>query len=285
MGKLDGKVALITGAARGQGRSHALRLSEEGADIIAVDICDDIESNWYPLGTRAELDETAVLVEKSGRRAVTAQADVRDRSALCEVVDAAVGDLGRLDIVVSNAGICPLRNPNGQAFVDAVDVDLVGAINVISVAYPHLGEGASIIATGSVAAFMGGAADDPSAGPGGNGYGMAKRALAQYVNDMALSLAPQRIRVNAVHPTNCDTGMLNSDPMYQQFRPDLEHPTREDALQSFPLMQAMPVPFVDPLDISNAVLFLASDEARFVTGAQLRVDAGAYVKIPNPYRI
>ncbi|SHN18458.1 mycofactocin-coupled SDR family oxidoreductase [Cryptosporangium aurantiacum] len=274
--RLAGRVALVTGAARGQGRSHALRLAEEGADIIAVDICQDIETNHYPLSTLDDLAETARQIEKLDRRVVTRQADVRERSALAAAVDAGVAELGRLDIVVANAGICPLGpDVPPQGFLDAVSVDLVGVINAVDVALRHLTAGASIIATGSVAGLLPGSVDNPANGPGGAGYGHAKRGVARFVHDLALQLAPHSIRVNAVHPTNVNTDMLNSAPMYKIFRPDLENPTREDAVPAFGAMQPMPIGFVEPQDISNAVLFLASDEARYVTGLQLKVDAGA----------
>jgi SDR family mycofactocin-dependent oxidoreductase len=281
MGRVAGKVALISGAARGQGRSHARTLAAEGADIIAVDICADISTNEYPLARPEDLDETARLVEKEGRRAHTEIADVRDRAALAAAIDRGVTELGRLDIVVANAGICPLTaGLPPQAFVDAVDVDLVGVLNLVHAGMKHLSEGASIIATGSVAAFMAsmntGGIDG---GPGGAGYAFAKQVVAHYVNDLALALAPNKIRVNAIHPTNCNTDMLHSPPMYRAFRPDLQEPTREDAEVVFPVIQGMPIPYVEPEDISEAVLFLASDAARYITGQQLRVDAGGFLKV------
>jgi SDR family mycofactocin-dependent oxidoreductase len=281
MGRVTGKVALISGAARGQGRSHARLLAAEGADIIAVDICDDIETNEYPLARPEDLDETARLVEKEGQRAYTEIADVRDRAALSAAIDRGVAELGHLDIVVANAGICPLTaGLPPQAFVDAVDVDLVGVLNLVHASMKHLQSGASIIATGSVAAFM--ASMNTSGidgGPGGAGYAFAKQVVAHYVNDLAAALAPKQIRVNAIHPTNCNTDMLHSAPMYRAFRPDLQNPTREDAEAVFPVIQGMPIPYVEPEDISEAVLFLASDAARYVTGQQLRVDAGGFLKV------
>lgn len=281
MGKVTGKVALISGAARGQGRSHARMLAAEGADIIAVDLCADIETNEYPLARPEDLDETARLVEKEGQRAFAAIADVRDRAALAEAIDRGVAEFGRLDIVVANAGICPLTaGLPPQAFADAVDVDLVGVINLVHASLKHLQEGASVIVIGSVAAFMAsmntGGIDG---GPGGAGYAFAKQVVAHYVNDFALQLAPKFIRMNAIHPTNCNTDMLHSPPMYRAFRPDLANPTREDAELSFPVIQAMPIPYVEPEDISEAVVFLASDAARYITGQQLRVDAGGFLKV------
>jgi SDR family mycofactocin-dependent oxidoreductase len=281
MGRVTGKVALISGAARGQGRSHARLLAAEGADIIAVDICADIETNEYPLARPEDLDETARLIEKEGQRAYTEIADVRDRAALSVAIDRGVAEFGKLDIVIANAGICPLAaGLPPQAFVDAVDVDLVGVLNLVHASMKHLRAGASIIVTGSVAAFM--ASMNTSGidgGPGGAGYAFAKQVLAHYVNDIARALAPEKIRVNAIHPTNCNTDMLHSPPMYRAFRPDLQNPTREDAEVVFPVIQGMPIPYVEPEDISEAVLFLASDAARYVTGQQLRVDAGGYLKV------
>jgi NAD(P)-dependent dehydrogenase (short-subunit alcohol dehydrogenase family) len=189
-----------------------------------------------------------------------------------------VAELGRLDIVVANAGICPLGGKVPYtAFNDVMEVNFNGVVHAVSAALPHLSEGASIICTGSLAAFIVGSTDNPEQGPGGAGYSLAKRFVTQYVHSLARSLAPHKIRVNAVHPTNCNTPMLNSEPMYRVFRPDLENPTRDDAVVAFPAMSAMGVPWVEPVDISNAVLYLASDESRFVTGLQLRVDAGGYL--------
>jgi len=280
MGRVDGKVAFITGAARGQGRSHAVRLAEEGADIIAVDICRDFQTVGYPMATPEDLKETVRLVEEQGRRIVARQADVRDSAALRAALESGLAELGGLDIVVAQAGIAPLRGePKLQAWCDAIDVDLIGTINAIQISLPHLREGASVIATGSTAALMEfGIVQEPGNNPGGSGYAFAKRALSEYVHELARNLAPLKRRANVVHPTNVDTRMLQSEPMYKSFRPDLEHPTREDAEPGFAVQQAMPIPYVEPRDISNAVLFLASDEARYITGTQLRVDAGGYLK-------
>jgi len=284
MGKLDGKVAVITGAARGQGRSHAVTLAEHGADIIALDICADIESNGYALATEDDLDETRRLVEKEGQRIVTMVVDVREASQLREAIAAGVNELGRLDIVVANAGIAPLgADGPRRSFLDAVDVNLVGVINTVSAAYPHLTAGASIIVTGSVAGLIKGGTDSAASGPGGRGYSHAKQGVARFAHDLALQLAPESIRVNAVHPTNCDTNMLHSAPMYKVFRPDLESPTREDAEAGFLGMHPMPVAYIEPRDISQAVLFLASDDARYVTGLQMKVDAGATLALTVPF--
>jgi SDR family mycofactocin-dependent oxidoreductase len=278
MGRVEGKVVFITGAARGQGRAHALRLAEEGADIIGVDICADISTNRYPMATREELEETVRMVEKLDRRMIASVADVRDRAAVKAALDAGVAELGRLDAVVANAGICPLGTTGGEAFLDALQVDYAGVMNAVEAALPHLKEGASIVATGSLAALLPGTVDAPGSGSGGLGYSLAKRFIASFANDLAYVLAPQKIRVNAVHPTNVNTMLLNNDQMYGIFRPDIEAPSRDDALVAFPAMQAMPIPFVEPEDIAAMVLFLVSDESRYVTGMQMRVDAGGYVK-------
>jgi SDR family mycofactocin-dependent oxidoreductase len=277
-GRVEGKVAFITGVARGQGRSHAIRLAEEGADIIGVDLPDEIESMNYPMSTQEDLDETINLVEKLGRRIIATKADVRDRGALKKAVDDGVSELGRLDIVVANAGICPLGPMPPRVFLDVFDIDFIGAYNTFMVCYPHLQDGASMMATGSVAGMISGTVDNPATGPGGAGYALAKRTIAQLVHDLSVALAPRMIRVNAVHPTNCDTHLLHNDGLYRIFRPDLENPTAEDAAIAFPAMQAMPIPFIDPRDVSQAVLFLASDESRYVTGLQFRIDAGSVPK-------
>ncbi|OFJ53004.1 mycofactocin-coupled SDR family oxidoreductase [Mycolicibacterium grossiae] len=280
MGRVEGKVAFVTGAARGQGRSHAVRLAEEGADIIAVDICRDIDTIGYSLATPEDLEETAKFVEKTGRRAVTAQADVRDAGQLREALERGLEEFGKVDIVVAQAGIAGMKGqPPLQAWTDGINTNFVGTINAIQVALPHLKEGASIIATASAAALMDASKkDNPGSDPGGMGYMTSKRLISQYMHDLATQLAVRNIRANVIHPTNCNTPMLQSEPMYRSFRPDLDKPTRADAELAFGVQQAMPVPYIEPEDISNAVLWLASDESRFVTGMQLRVDAGGYLK-------
>lgn len=283
MGRMEGKVVFITGAGRGQGRAHAVRVAEEGGDVIITDICADIASTPYPMSSTDDLDETARLVEKFGRRAVTRVADVRDRAALAAAVEDGVAELGRLDGVVAQAGICPLGAMDPQCFMDAVAVDFNGVFNTIDVTLPHLGRGASIVATGSTAALIPGSLDNSSKGSGGLGYSWAKRAVATFVHDLSVVLAPQGIRVNAIHPTNVNTDMLHNDSMYAIFRPDLEAPTRDDAMDSFRTMTMTGDPWVEPEDIADMALFLLSEESRFVTGSQMRVDAGGYAKLrPQP---
>jgi SDR family mycofactocin-dependent oxidoreductase len=282
-GRVEGKVVLVTGGARGQGRRHAVRLAEEGADIILFDICGDIEHNAYPLSTEQDLEDACREVEKSGHRVVSAAVDVRDRGALEAALTTAVGELGRLDVVVANAGICPLGSdqPIG-AFANAFDVDFIGVVNTVHVALQYLSAGASIITVGSVAGLLAekagpGGGMGPQ-GAGGSGYNLAKQFIDRYTMALAGQLAPLSIRANVVHPTNVNTPMLHNEAMYKMFRPDLEHPGLDDAILTFPMMQGMPIPFVEPEDMSHAVTYLASDESRYVTGVQLKVDAGASLK-------
>jgi SDR family mycofactocin-dependent oxidoreductase len=280
MGRVQGKVAFITGAGRGQGRSHAVRLAEEGADIIAVDRCEDFATVGYPMATPEDLEETARFVEKTGQRIVTAKVDVADGGGLKSALEAGIAELGRLDIVVTAAGIAGMKgSADLPAWIDVMNTNLIGTINAIHAALPHLSDGASIIATGSTAALMDVAKNDnPGTDPGGAAYLHSKRLLSQYVHNLAAELAPRGIRANVVHPTNTNTPMLQSAPMYKSFRPDLEDPTQADAEPVFYVQQAMKIPWVEPEDISNMVLFLASDEARYITGTQQRIDAGGYLK-------
>lgn len=261
MGRVDGKVALVTGGARGQGRRHAVRLAEEGADVILFDICADIEHNDYPMATTHDLDEATREVEKSGHRVVSAAVDVKsvdksaDRLVNAKWTDTGVGDH---------------------------DVDFGGVINTVHAALRYLTAGASVITVGSVAGLLAEKAGPGSAmgpqGAGGAGYNLAKQFIDKYTLALAGQLSPLSIRANVIHPTNVNTAMLHNEPMYKMFRPDLEHPGIDDALPVFPLMQGMPIPYVEPEDISHAVCYLASDESRYVTGVQLKVDAGATLK-------
>jgi SDR family mycofactocin-dependent oxidoreductase len=287
-GRLEGKVAFITGAARGQGRAHAIAMAREGADIIAVDICRDIPSNPYPLATPDDLSETERSVKETGRRVVARIADVRERNELRDAVEAGMADLGKIDIVLANAGILPMamgRKHDAMSFVDASDVDLLGVMNTVAVTIPHLPNGASIIITGSTAGMIRGTTDNPNMGPGGRGYGWSKRVLIEYVEEMSMALAERMIRVNAIHPTNCNTNLLQNDGMYSMFRPDLtaegKQATRDDAEPLFTIFQAMPIPYIEPEDMANLGVFLASDESRYITGQQIRVDAGSLLKWPN----
>ncbi|WP_179474201.1 mycofactocin-coupled SDR family oxidoreductase [Mycolicibacterium vinylchloridicum] len=287
-GKLEGKVAFITGAARGQGRAHAIAMAREGADIIAVDICRDIPSNPYPLATPDDLAETERSIKELGRQVLARVGDVRERHELREAVEAGVANFGKIDIVVANAGILPMamgRPHDAMSFVDASDVDLLGVMNTVAVTVPHLPNGSSVIITGSTAGMIRGTTDNPNMGPGGRGYGWSKRVIIEYVEEMSLALADRMIRVNAIHPTNCNTHLLQNDGMYSMFRPDLtqagKQASREDAEPLFTLFQAMPIPYIEPEDMANLGVFLASDDSRYITGQQIRVDAGSLLKWPN----
>ena len=285
-GRLEGKVVFITGAARGQGRAHAVRMAREGADVIAIDICHQIESNNYPLASADDLAETERLVKEAGARVAAFQADVRERGQLRDALEAGIATLGKPDVVVANAGIMPFAEGDPQAmdFVDATDVDLLGVMNTVAVALPHLPDGASVIITGSTAAMMPGAADNPVMGPGGAGYSWSKKVLIQYVEQMALHLSKRFIRVNAMHPTNTNTHLIHNQGLYSVFRPDLaasgQPIGREDAELAFTAFQAMPIPYIEPEDVANLALFLASDESRYITGQQIRIDAGSLLQVP-----
>jgi (+)-trans-carveol dehydrogenase len=275
-GRVEGKVAFITGAARGQGRSHAVRLAEEGADIIAVDLCHDLPNVPYPLATVEDLAETVRQVEALDRRIVARQADVRDLAALRAAVDEGVAELGRLDIVCANAGVnkpSPAAEMDEEVWLDVVDIDLSGVWRTGKAAIPHLiagGRGGSMILTSSAAGLK--------AYANIAHYTAAKHGVVGLMKTLAQELAPHRIRVNTVNPTQVDTPMIMNDPMYRLFCPDIGDPTREDFAPVSQAMNALPTPWVDPRDVSNAVLFLASDEARYVTGVALPVDAGVLIK-------
>jgi SDR family mycofactocin-dependent oxidoreductase len=282
MGKLDGKVAFITGAGRGQGRSHAIKLASEGADIIAVDICEDIASVNYEMSSAEDLAQTVKEVEALGRGIVAVKADVRIKEQLKAALEQGLARFGRLDIVCANAGILPMNDHTLiEGFIDGVDVDFVGAHNTVAVAAPHLKAGASVIVTGSTAGLMKNTTEAMGK-TGGIAYSFAKRLVFQYVETLALQLAPHNIRLNAVHPTNVNTRLLQNDDIYSAFRPDLvaegKKPTREDAEVAFPFMQPMPISFLEPGDVSSLVLFLASDDSRYITGQNVLLDAGSMLK-------
>jgi SDR family mycofactocin-dependent oxidoreductase len=277
-GRVAGKVAFITGAARGQGRSHAVRLAEEGADIIAVDVCKRISSNEdIPAPTPDDLAETADLVKNLNRRIVTAEVDVRDYDALKAAVDSGVEQLGKLDIIVANAGIGnggqTLDRTSEADWTDMIDVNLSGVWKTVKAAVPHLisgGHGGSIILTSSV----GGLKAYPHTGH----YIAAKHGVVGLMRTFAVELGHHSIRVNSVHPTNVNTPLFMNEGTMKLFRPDLEKPGPEDMAVVAQMMHVLPIGWVEPVDISNAVLFLASDESRYVTGLPMTVDAGSMLK-------
>ncbi len=277
-GRVAGKVAFVTGAARGQGRSHAVRLAEEGADIIAVDVCGPISaSSQIAPSAPDDLAQTADLVKNLDRRIVSAQVDVRDYDALKAAVDGGVEQLGRLDIVVANAGIGnggeTLDKTSEEDWDDMIGVNLSGVWKTVKAAVPHLlsgGKGGSIILTSSV----GGLKAYPHTGH----YIAAKHGVIGLMRSFAVELGQHSIRVNAVCPTNVNTPMFMNEGTMKLFRPDLKNPGPDDLAVAAQFMHTLPIGWVEPIDISNAVLFLASDESRYITGLPVTVDAGSMLK-------
>jgi len=266
MGKLEGKVAFITGAARGQGRSHAVRLAQEGAEIIAVDICGQIDSVPYPMATPDDLAETVEEVEGLDRRIFARQADVRDEAGLKAAFEAGAAELGPVDIVLANAGIAPLSlHEEHSAWQDVIDVNLTGVFNTVETAIPSMierGQGGAIVLTSSTAGING--IGGPSRG--GLGYAAAKHGVVGLMRVYANNLAPHRIRVTTVHPTGVRTPMVVNDAMGEFLAQD---PSLSNAMAN-----ALPVDMVEAVDISNAIVWLVSDDARYVTGITVPVDAG-----------
>lgn len=277
-GRVAGKVAFITGAARGQGRSHAVRLAQEGADIIAVDICRaPVDDAAIPPSTPEDLAETAEMVKALDRRIVTAEVDVRDFDSLKSAVDSGVEQLGRLDIVVANAGIGtpgrPLQEMDEQRWQDMIDVNLSGVWKSVKAAVPHVlsgGQGGSVILTSSV----GGLKAYPRVGH----YVSAKHGVVGLMRTFAVELGQHSVRVNSVHPTHVSSPMLLNESTFHTFRPDLENPGPDDLVPICQMFHVLPIPWVQVEDISNAVLFLASDESRYITGVALPVDGGSCLK-------
>ncbi len=271
--RFAGKVAFITGAARGQGRNHAVRLAREGADLILADACADVASIGYDLATEADLAETGKLVEGEGRRVVSDRVDVREGAAVRALVDRGVAELGRLDVVIANAGIAgsePMADMSDATWQDMIDINLTGVFKTIRAALPHLTAGSSVVITSSIAGMKGLANNTH--------YTAAKHGVIGIMRALANEVGPQGIRVNCVNPTNVDTRMLFNDAIYRLFRPDLEMPGRADVEDSMKDMHALDRGWVESDDVSNAVLFLASEEARFITGAALPIDAGALIR-------
>ncbi|MFF0817819.1 mycofactocin-coupled SDR family oxidoreductase [Rhodococcus sp. NPDC003318] len=271
--RLEGKVALVTGAARGIGRAQAVRFAQEGADVIAVDLCDRVETTVTPPARPQDLADTARQVRDLGRRAETCTVDVRDRTALAAAVDAGVGALGGLDIVCATAGItssAPALDLESEVWQTMLDVNLTGVWLTCAVSAPYLIErgGGAMILTSSIAGLRGlvGVAH----------YTAAKHGVVGLMRSLAKELAPHGVRVNTVHPTNVDTDMIQNDAVRSKFRPDLDRPpTREEFAEAAVHMNMLPVPWIEPVDVANAALFLASDEARYITAVALPVDAGS----------
>jgi (+)-trans-carveol dehydrogenase len=277
MGRFDGKVALVTGAARGQGRSHAVELAREGADVIAVDACVPIESVPYDQATAEDLDETVTQVEALDRRIVASRTDVRDAAALSAAVADGVAQLGRLDVVVANAGILSVGQSwelPESTWQDMIDINLTGVWHTCKAAIPHMvagGAGGAIVLISSIAGLRG----SPFIGH----YVAAKHGVVGLMRTMAQELGPEHgIRVNSIHPMQVDTPMIHNPATYQRYRQDLDEPTRDDFAAASSTVNLLGIPWVESSDITNALLFLASDQARYVTGVTLPVDAGLLVR-------
>jgi SDR family mycofactocin-dependent oxidoreductase len=272
MPRLEDKVAFITGAARGQGRSHAVRMAQEGADIIAVDVSTQIETVPYPTATKQDLEETVRQVEALGRRIVAADADVRDLGALQEIAEEGMAQFGRLDIVVANAGIgsyAPALEMDEAMWQTMIDINLTGVWKTVRATVPHIvagGRGGSVVLTSSLASFM---AQENTAH-----YTATKSGLIGLMRVLAKELGPNNIRVNTLHPSTVATEMILNDTMYRLFRPDLENPTRADFEAVSYKLNRLPITMVEPDDLANAALYLVSDDGRYVTGTTHVVDAG-----------
>lgn len=272
MGRLDGKVALVTGAARGQGRSHAVRLAQEGADIVALDLVAPVDTVPYEMPVPADLDETVKLVEAEDRRIIARPADVRDQAAVDEVVASGLADLGRIDVVVANAGIFSWGSSwlqSEEQWQQMIDINLSGVWRTVKAAVPAMieaGNGGSIVLTSSVLGLRGAL--------NASSYGAAKHGVVGLAKSLAVELGPHRIRVNTVNPTNVSTDMILNKPVLSLFRPELDDPTPQDAVELMAAPHPMQVPWIEPRDVSDAVVFLASDESRYITGVALPIDAG-----------
>ncbi|MGO9495762.1 MAG: mycofactocin-coupled SDR family oxidoreductase [Solirubrobacteraceae bacterium] len=278
MGLVDGKVALVTGAGRGQGRSHALRLAAEGADVIAVDIAaNGVETISYALASEEDLDSTVKEVQAMGRRAVKAVADVRSLPALQQAVDTGLSELGKIDIVCANAGIGSWAvswEMTAQQWQDMIDINLTGVFNTARAALPSMverGQGGSVVLTSSTAGLR--------AYANTAHYTAAKHGVIGLMKVLAQEAGPHSIRVNAVCPTTVRTPLVINDSTFELFAPHLENPTEDDVREPFESLNILPgVAWLEPGDVSDAVLFLCSDAAKYITGVALPIDAGNIVK-------
>ncbi len=271
-GRAEGKVAFITGAARGQGRSHAVLLASEGAAIIATDVSTQVPTVPYATATSGDMAETVRLVEAQGGRIIAADADVRDMSAMQDVVSRGVAEFGRLDIVLANAGISAPASTlemSEEMWSTTIEINLTGVWKTIKASVPHVissGRGGSVVITSSLAAMK---ASEHTAH-----YSASKAGLVGLMRTLAKELAPMSIRVNTIHPTTVYTDMILNDSIYRLFRPELESPSRSDFEEAARGINALPVGGTDAIDISHAVMFLVSDEGRFITGSTFVLDAG-----------
>jgi SDR family mycofactocin-dependent oxidoreductase len=275
MGVLDGKVAFISGGARGQGRSHAVRLAQEGADIITFDICAPLDTVAYAQATEEDLVETVKHVESLDRRIVAKKADVRDQEAVSAVLEEGIAEFGRVDIVLANAGIMPIigeKAAKRQAWHDAIDIMLTGVLHTCEAAIPRLveqGDGGSIVITSSTAGLKAPMRVLDVKNDGLLGYIAAKHGVIGLMRSYANSLGPYGIRCNTIHPTGVNTGMVANPEFYALAE---KQPSLMEAMHN-----TLPVPLIEPIDISNAIVYLVSDAGRYVTGITMPVDAGAMV--------
>jgi SDR family mycofactocin-dependent oxidoreductase len=276
MGQLDGQVAFITGLARGQGRSHALTLAREGADIIGLDLCGDIGSTTYPGSTPGDLDETARLIKETGREAVLSRADVRDYDEVKAAFDRGLQQLGRVDIVIPNAGICAggkTWDITDDAWRETIDINLTGAWHAVKAAVPTLieqNQGGSVVFIGSTEALKG--AENMSS------YAASKHAITGLMTCLARELGQYNIRVNSVNPTCVDTNMIQNPYVWGLFDPENPTPTRESAQDAFTRTHILPVPWMEPVDVSRSILYLVGESGRYITASTLTIDAGFIVK-------
>jgi SDR family mycofactocin-dependent oxidoreductase len=275
--KLEGQVAIITGGARGQGRSHAIHVAREGADVVVCDICHDLDAVRYPMATPDDLEETVRLVEKEGRRCVAVHADVRVWEEVKAVADRAIEEFGKIDILLANAGVMrmnPIQDHTPDQWRDVVETNLTGVYHAMHAVAPHMirNNYGRIVATASTMA-RGAAGDSVS-------YVASKWGVVGLVKSVANDLARWNITVNAVAPTSVSTHMIHNQDLYRLFRPDLEHPTTEDVREAFKTLNVLPVSWLEPEDVSKSVMFLLSEDAQYITGSVIDINAGHSARVP-----
>lgn len=271
MGRFDGKTVMITGGARGQGRSHALSFAREGADIVVTDIAKQVETVPYAMSSEADLKETVAQVEALDQRCLAVQADSRDTSAVNGAVEQAIDQFGKIDILIVNHGLLslsPVADMSDEVWDDVIGSDLTGVFKATRAVIPHMvaQKSGRIVATASMAGRTG--------LPTVAHYCAAKWGVIGFVKSVAREVAAEGVTVNCVCPTNVDTDMIHNEAFYALFAPGVDNPTREDVIPGFMSLNAVPVPWIESIDISNAMMFLASDEARYITGEALHVSAG-----------
>lgn len=274
--RFEGKVVFISGVARGQGRHHAIRFAAEGAHVIGFDICQDLPETMYPLATEEDLAETVRRVEAVGGAMHAEVADARDLDAVRSVMHSGIDRFGRLDVIVANAGVYalgPVRWLTSESWSEAIGTNLTGVFNTVRAGVNRMverDEGGAIVITSSIAGLKG--------LYGSSAYNASKHGVVGFMRSIALELAPHRIRVNTVHPTSVDTPMIINDVFPRLVRSDLEEPGPMDTAEFLTEQQALDIPWIEVEDVSNAVLWLCSDEARYVTGVTMPIDGGALVK-------